>query len=513
MSRALVYVVRLGQPLAAFGDERVISLAKRMVRNEFSIVMVGQVVQLVLTFGTSLIIARTIGAEGYGLINLARSIALVPAMIAPLGLDIALLKFCGRTDSADPVAQAVIRKLRLTAALLNIGVMLAVIVAALGSSFVNVFGHPGLDTIMLVTILTLPFAGDLSILGALYKARGEPARYAIFYYIGQSVLRVLMIGPVLLFWPSTLAVAFVNTAQIIMTQCLCFIDERRRHGRRPASGAPADRIVVRAEYWRVSREAVWMCASIVVYGTMRLADILVLGLYADTASIGEYAALSTVAQLIVFWSVAGSQTLGPRIANFYQQGDLDSLKRELSRYIRHASIISSFMFAGLAVFGDRLDLIFGKAFHFDPAVCFMLPLAFLLSATLAPMGYALSMTGHHRQENAILGSGALVLVVALLILVPRYGQIGAASSVVVAFGLVNVVRFVYTARLHGFIPGRAADLLPPFVGLALAFVARQIGDVFGGHDLLTTIGSSALFILLYVFVYRSELPLRRSKTT
>jgi O-antigen/teichoic acid export membrane protein len=488
-----------------------ISLAKRMVRNEFSIVMVGQVVQLVLTFGTSLIIARMIGADGYGLINLARSIAMVPAMIAPLGLDIALLKFCGRSDSGDPTVRTVVRQLRTTAAFLNIVVMLAVIAAAMGSLFVTSFGHPGLDTIMLVTILTIPFAGDLSILGALYKARGEPARYAIFYYIGQSVLRVLMIGPVLLLWPTTLAVAFVNTAQVLLTHGLCFIDERRRHGQAPIPGAVVDRAVVRAEYWRVSREAVWMCASLVVYGTMRLADILVLGIYADAASIGEYAALSTVSQLIVFWSVAGSQTLGPRIANFYHQGDLESLKRELSRYIRHASIISSFMFAGLAVFGDRLDLIFGKAFHFDPVVCFMLPLAFLLSATLAPMGYALSMTGHHRQENAILASGAAVLVIALLVLVPRYGQVGAAGSVVVAFGLVNVVRFVYTARLHGFIPGRAADLLPPFVGLALAYAARQFGDLFGGHDFPTTIGSSLLFVLLYLAVYRAELPLARFK--
>lgn len=477
------------------------SLIRTVLRNDTAVVMLGQLIQLVLTFGTSLVIARVLSADGYGLMNLSRSVFALVALVASLGLDAALLKFCGRQDPNDALVRATVTRLRLGAAGVGLTVTLLAALGAAEGVFSRLFAHPGFDGIMLVTLAALPFAGDTGILNAVYRTRNEAGRFALLTYFLQSAVRVVLVAAAVLVWPTVMAIVAVNTLQIIVQALCLFADDRLRHGRRAPSGVRPTRAAVTAEARVVMGEALGMCLSLFVFGVMRLADILFLGAYADVRAVGEYSALATLSQLIFFYSIAGSQSLGPRVSRFFHEGDREALKAELRGYVHRAAIVSGFMFAGLAVYGDRLDLLFGKSFHFDPLVCFLLPLSALLSATLAPMGYALSMTGHHWQENAILTGGAALLVVALALLVPRYGQVGAASSVVIVFGTVNVVRVAYMARLHGFAPGRLRDLLPPVAGLVLAGLARLAGDAVGGRDLLTTAGACVLFTLAYAALY------------
>jgi O-antigen/teichoic acid export membrane protein len=189
--------------------------------------------------------------------------------------------------------------------------------------------------------------------------------------------------------------------------------------------------------------------------------------------VGSYAALSTVAQLVQIWPLASSQTLGPTVSRYFHAGDLAGVRKALNDYIGVASIVSAFLFAGVATFGDRLDLVFGKSFVFHSDIAFLMSLGYMLSGTLAPIGYSLSMTGRHRAELAILASGGAFLIVTCYALVPLYGAIGAATSVCLTFVLINVTRFVYVSRTLGFLPGKLIDLAPPFIALICAFAAKK----------------------------------------
>jgi O-antigen/teichoic acid export membrane protein len=167
--------------------------------------------------------------------------------------------------------------------------------------------------------------------------------------------------------------------------------------------------------------------------------------------------------------MASSQTLGPNISRHYHAGDFVALRQALNEYIHFSSVMSGFLFAGVAAFGDHLDLLFGPSFHFRPLIAFLMPLGYLISATLGPMGYALSMTGRHRVELVILTIGAVALWALCLLLIPRYGDVGAATAVCASFTLVNLLRFVWVGRTLGFVPGRLADLAPPVIATALSF--------------------------------------------
>jgi O-antigen/teichoic acid export membrane protein len=468
----------------------------RILRGETAVVMGGQIVQLVVGVATSTLIARMLNADGYGIVNLLRTILIMVATVSPLGLDAALLKYCGRGDADDPRKTAVILQLRLIAFAASSAVVLAIGLCATLGLFSGIYRFAEIDSLFFVTFLALPFATDIGILVAVYRAKGRARRYAIIGPYLQSALRLALVPLAAVFSPHVETIVWINTAQYAMTAVLLMIDMRRgdRVGP-PQAPAPAD--VAHGGAGEVLRESVWMCSSLFIYSLMRSADIMFLGASASAASVGEYAALAMVAQLIAVFPIAASQSLGPNISRAYHLGDHAGVKKELDRYLQKAAPVSAFIFGGVAVFGQRLDLVFGQSFHFGPAICLLLPLGQVLSATLAPMGFALSMTGRHRAENAILMVGGVILIALCALLVPAYGAVAAAASVAFTFFCVNVMRFVMVVRVIGATPGRWLDLAPAPLALALAALSKYFGDVIGGRDLPTTFFACCVYSLLF----------------
>lgn len=475
--------------------------------------MGGQIAQLGLTFITSMIIARMLSSDGYGLVNLLRTIFATLALVAPLGLDAALLKHAGRTDPNDAKLKAAVLRLRLLTA--TIGFSLAIGVPLLGRDVIDkLYPYENFHSLLIVALLALPFAADIAILGAIYRARGQAALFAILNQYFQAALRLLMVGAAVFLSPTVGTMVTINTLQVVFSASALFLHNRLTQRRiEPTQPAVSSR-----EAWKEARgilkESAWMCLALFVYSMMRLVDVLFLGAYADARSVGEYTALATIAQLIQFYPLAASQSLGPNISRLHHAGDADGVRRQLVSYMRFASLVAGFMFAGIAIFGTRLDLLFGPSFHFRPEVCFLLPLGHLLSAVLAPTGYSLSMTGRHRQEYYILAGGFVFLLCLCSVFVPRYGQVGAAGSVAAAFALVNIVRFAYVSKVLGFVPGALRDVLPALLGVVVALGARELGDLVGSRNLITMILSCIAYTLVFgALVYAFLLnPIERSRT-
>jgi O-antigen/teichoic acid export membrane protein len=173
------------------------------------------------------------------------------------------------------------------------------------------------------------------------------------------------------------------------------------------------------------------------------------------------------------------------------------VKRELDSYLRLTAPASAFLFGGIAAFGPRLDLIFGAGFVFDPVVCFLLPLGQVLSATLGPLGYSLSMTGRHRAENAILVAGGALLVIGCALLVPPFGARGAAAVVAAAFFFVNVWRFAVVRKMIGAWPGAWRDFAAAPIALTLACLCAAAASRWGARDLATTALACSIYTVAF----------------
>lgn len=453
----------------------------RLTQSDVTVIAGGQVMQQGLALLTNVIIGQMIGAAGYGLVNLVRNILTPLQILAPLGLDVALLKHIGRGDRDLQSTHRILRRLRLVVFAVNLPVAL---VTGLGLGHIlmgRVYRYPHFDVMLLIALLALPLTADIGVLSAYYRSRRRPAAYALIALYLQPLVRLALVGLAFLFARSPEAVVCIGAIQVAVSAVCLWISfalwrKRDAHAPADAEASVAVPLTPGGDEWRVARmilgDSVWMSLNLFVYGMMRFVDVLVLGAFASAAVLGSYTALGAIAQLVSIWPIAASQTLGPNISRQYHAGDYVAVRKTLNDYIRFASVMSGFLFAGVAAFGDHLDLLFGRSFHFRPLIAFLMPLGYLISATLGPTGYALSMTGRHRAELVILAIGAAILVALCYLLAPLYGDVGAATAVCCSFALVNLVRFLWVGRTLGFIPGRIADFAPPVIAALLAYGVR-----------------------------------------
>jgi O-antigen/teichoic acid export membrane protein len=484
----------------------------RILKSEAFVSLGGYVVQLTLTFATGVMIARVLGPGDYGILNILRNLYGTIANVAPLGLDVALLKYCGSAPRGDPKTEATVVRLRVLAGGVNLSIV-ASVWALSGWIQHQFYPYPHFDRFLMVTMLALPVQTDLSIRSALYKSRGEASFYNAFAYYFQSLSRLCMVVIAVMVLPTIQAMIVVNVLQMVFSALGLYIFERRRKWRAaPVAPTPPlrDADGSWSDVWPILSVSLWMTVSGFIIGLGRSADTLVLGGgYVSVQEVGAYAALTVVSQLVQIFPMAASQSLGPNVSRHYHAGDMPAVRRVLDDYLYLSTIVSGFVFAGIAVFGERLHLVFGHGFEFRPLVCFLLPLGYLLSAALSPMGYALSMTGRHKGEFAILAIGAVVLVLFCWLLIPSFGQTGAASAMVLGFTATNLLRFAYVSRVLGFIPGRLKDFWPIFVALAAAYLGKLLGDRIGEVTLATTVAGCVAYALIYavaayLFLLRPE---------
>ena len=261
-------------------------------------------------------------------------------------------------------------------------------------------------------------------------------------------------------------------------------------------------------------ESLWMAVSLLVYQTIRLVDILILAAFTSPREVGAYTRHEQ--RRPAHPDLSHRRLANPRprdSARLPQYHDLEAIKRALQTYLRRATLMGGYLLGGVAIFGADLGLVFGHGFSFPWPLPVLLGFGWFVSATLAPFGYVMSMTGRHRRELVILLGGALLLVACLLILVPRYAGIGAALSVAIAFLAVNAVRCLYVIRIIGRNPLHISNILPPAAFLAAAFACRQAALALVPQTLLNLILECTLYTIIAAVIFAGLLATREERQT
>ena len=461
----------------------------------------GLLFQQAISFIAGVAMARWLGPLGYGQVSLARSVYALAVIVAPLGLDLSLLRHLGEGAAPWPAKLKQVRTLRRIVAGVNGAVALGVALAAGPWLQAHVYRQPGFALELATAFAALPFAADLAILTALARAMGRvaPASLASLYL--QPIVRTAALAALLgLGWGSCGVLAAAGIGLAAADLALGWSLKRGRLPEAPADGA-ASGGATSGGLARLSGYSGWMAAMLLAYNGLKLVDVLALGHARPAREVGDYAALSAIVQLVGLYPVALSQTLAPTVAGLYARGELAAVRRELAAYLRRASLVAAPMFAGAAVFGPWLDLLFGPKYHFDPMLCLTLALGAYVSGVLGPMSVSLSMTGRHRLEFAILAAGGLASLAGCLALAPACGAQGVALATLGGYVLVNGARTLVSASIMGGFDGEASDLAIPASCLALAWIARVVAERLGSHDLLTAAVTAGALLAAYAGLY------------
>jgi O-antigen/teichoic acid export membrane protein len=180
----------------------------------------------------------------------------------------------------------------------------------------------------------------------------------------------------------------------------------------------------------------WIVAMFVIN---QQTDILMLGAFSGQKEAGIYNIVVRITQIVQFIVAAVSSATGPTLANLFAQGD----RAEIRRVIHHSTRIAFFASLSVAAIIIPLSywllLIFGAEFTQGQGALVVLCMGYLLASFLELAGLLLLMSGHEKDTAFATGATAGLNVVLNAFLIPTHGLIGAA----IATATSTVMRGLY----------------------------------------------------------------------
>jgi len=203
--------------------------------------------------------------------------------------------------------------------------------------------------------------------------------------------------------------------------------------------------------------------------------LLVIGMFSINAQVGTvmlgsifsedaagiYSVASGSAGFIFFSLMAMNTALAPVIAKLHATRDLVKFQQTVTKGVRLALLVSLPVAFVLTIFGDSFLLLFGPEFVQGRLALSILVLGQLINVAVGPVGMLLNMTGHERDTAKGVGVSTLINVALNALLIPIWGINGAAVATAISIITWNALlayRVVKQLGLHPSIVGQIRPL-------------------------------------------------------
>jgi O-antigen/teichoic acid export membrane protein len=186
-------------------------------------------------------------------------------------------------------------------------------------------------------------------------------------------------------------------------------------------------------------------------------DVLVLQAFVGPAEVAVYHAATKTLAMISFVYFAVTAAAAHRFSAYHVAGETEKLARFVGYTIRWTFWPSLALAIGLLVVGKPLLSLFGPGFSDGYPLIFVLAIGLLARASVGPSERLLNMVGQQRACAMIYAGAFAANLVLCLILIPRFGLIGAAAATATAIVAESALLFIVIKRrlgLHVFVLGR-----------------------------------------------------------
>ena len=399
----------------------------------------------------AIVLARVLGAEGFGVYSFVFALITIMAIPAQMGLpnlvvretakaqaagDWALMKGLWRWSSVMALAMSVV--------LMAIGGLAAWIFAAsLPEGGLAVF-YWGLVLVPLVALGNLRGA---ALRGLRHVVQGQLPEFilrpaflialVLSLHFGLSA-RALTASDAMMLHAVASLVAFAIGAWLLLRA-------------RPGELAAGPQSTARSSLWLKSALPLGLVEGMQLIN--QNFGLIALGIFVNAHEVGLFRVAQQGATFVSFALVAINMAVSPQFARLYAQGDIEKLRGLVKTSARISFLTALPLATILVLFGDPLlKLLFGAEFGASHFPLVILALGQLAYAFAGPAGYLLYMTGHERDVLWSVAISVVINVIVAAILVPELGALGAAISATCAFFVWNgllAVRVFYRLGFDG----------------------------------------------------------------
>lgn len=388
----------------------------------------------------SILLARFLGVQEFGLYYYALSWVLILGILAKLGLSNVVVK-----NVAAYNANAELDKMKgififSSSSIIIISLFLSLI-AITFTSTLSLDEHE--KTVLYLAFLLLPVRAVLVPVGSIQSGlqRIFHAQFPAFFIqptVFVVFISIIWFSEVAPFTAETAILALLLATLLGLVVGVFFLKKN----------LPTDIYSVKAKYeskkWLKSGLALMLAGSMVTLNAN--ADIAMLGIFSGMDSAGIYKAAARGAEFIYFILSVVAVPLSPLIAKLYAENDHAKLQKLVSKSARIGFFAGLLVAVPLMLMSTWFLSLFGGEFIIGSVALQILCIGQLINVFAGPSDYLLMMSGHEKQV-AIAMSGAAVLNISLnLLLIPAWGIEGAALATALSTAAMRISLLYFSKR-------------------------------------------------------------------
>lgn len=421
-------------------------------------------------FVIALVLARSLGASGYGLYVLSISAATMFAGVALLGLDDAMVRYvailAGRRDRPGLFGALQIGLVVTTITGTILGVILFVAAEPLAS---GLFHEPRLVPMFHLFAVVIPFLTLSNVLLGVARGFRRMDYAALAENVVQSLVRlalVVIFAVIGSLNEITAGIAF-GVGDVASSVTLIVL-----LGKLVPVTAPF-RSDVRRDTSEIFGFSIPLWLSGLLRQFRRNVQNLMLGTMASASDVGVFSVVgkvnlvANVSNLSIFYAVK------PALARLHDRRDHNALTHLYTTTTRWTFGLNLPFFLVTVLYPAALLSLFGSGFESGAAALIVIAFGQMLDAATGLCQPMLDMTGHTRVKllNTILWT--ILLVGGGALLIPAWGVLGAAAAASFSIGVVNGVCVLEVWILERLLPFDRTFLKPAVaaviaMGLGLA---------------------------------------------
>ncbi len=410
-------------------------LSKNYTATESAKTFLLKLITLGLSFFISILLARALGASGYGIYSYALSWVNLLAILAILGLDRLLVK-----ETAANIVQRSWPILKGLLAWGNIVVLVTSAFLTLLAYFISysLFTDDNQTVVytLWVSLILLP----LTSLTKLRRATLQGLKKVAIGNIAEDFVRPLLFL-ILLTFAYFFARENIQPTDVMWMNVIAYFTAFLVGAYTLLKFLPADVKRATPEY----HSRLWL-KSAFTFSIMGILStlgpelrVLMLGSFSGTNDVGLYSVAMRGAELISLPLMVLNGVLAPIFASLYKQNDMVKLQNIVTKSAQAILVISTPLTILLLVAGDWFLSLFGSEFKEADGILKILCIGSLFNAMTGSVGLLLTMTGH---EHFAMRSVVMCFIVGIILnlaLIPFFGATGAALVSMTTTVAVNVL--------------------------------------------------------------------------
>ncbi len=440
------------------------------------------------------LLARLVGVQYLGIYSLGNSITNIAGVLSKAGTNVGLMRYISRRD-IEKDRESIKNDIRSTLKMVLVFSIIIMLIQILLSKWLveNVFQESSLLRIVLIVYaFSLPFTALMMI--ATFATQGfQLLKYKIFveYILNPTVLVVSMVFMYFAF-SSEMAIILPT----LLTGIIGFIVAN--YLLKKIVGVNILNIRNISFNKEILTYSLPIMFTMVLGSLLHWMDIMMLGYFTNVETVGLYhpAVRTAGLQQSIFIAFAG--IFAPMFSRYYAQDNFIGMHHIYKLVTRWILTLVIPVLILIILFSAKIMLLFGADFLQSSDSLIILSIGTSIFAVFGVSGTALVVSGYQKL-NLVNALSAIILNICLnIILIPKYGIMGAAWATLSSMTFIALARLIETWIFLKINPYNSKILKPIVAGLITCGIVQFIKpNLMIYHTIITLVLSSVIIFVVY----------------